>query len=146
MLLIKQYQAREIEFLIVQNQLMNKLSTKRGFLDFYNENLKDYASAETCFAMCNKVYKDLFGTDRYSSYGEFNTQNGNLNSLDGLARTYLLAWFKECGFDSWSSLKAIVLHYYPEVTEVKLKDLWDCKIIDREVLTKLEWVKQIIGG
>lgn len=145
MSLIKEYQAREIEFLKVQNQIMTKLSKPRGFLDFYNENLKDYASAESCFAMCNILYKYLFGTFRYSSYGEFNTQYGNLNSLDALARTYLLAWFKECGFDNWEALKAIVLHYYPEVTESKLKDFWDCKAIDREVLTKLEWVKQIIG-
>lgn len=145
MSLIEEYQAREIEFLKIQNKVMIRLSTKRGFLDFYNENLKDCASAETCFAMCNIIYKDLIGTVRYSSFGEFNTQNGNLNSLDALARTYLLAWFKECGFDTWEALKAIVLHYYPEVTEVKLLDFWNCKVLDREVLTKLEWVKQIIG-
>lgn len=145
MSLFEQYLAREIEFLKTQNEIMTKLSTKRGFLDFYNENLKDHASPETCFSMCNMIYKNLFGMFRYSSYADFNKLNGNLKSLDLLARTYLLAWFKECGFDNWEALKAIVLHYYPEVTESKLKDFWDCKVIDREVLTKLEWVKQIIG-
>ena len=145
MLLKQQYLAREIEFLKAQGEMMKRLSTKRGFLDLYNESLKDCASAEACFVSCNRIYKDLFGMPKYSSFGEFNTQYGNLNSLDALARTYLLAWFKECGFDNWEALKAIVLHYYPEVTESKLKDFWDCKVIDREVLTKLEWVKQIIG-
>lgn len=143
--MLQQYFAKEIEFLKAQNKLMTKLSTKRGFLDFYNENLKDHNSPESCFNMCNSVYQKLFGPNRYSTLAEFNKQNGNLNSLDVLARTYLLAWFKECGFDNWEALKAIVLHYYPEVTESKLKDFWDYTAINREVLTKLDWVKQIIG-
>lgn len=145
MKLYEQYLAKEIEFLKAQNEIMKKLSTKRGFLDLYNEILEDFPSAESCFEACNIICIGLFRMPKYSSFGEFNAQHGNLNSLDALARTYLLAWFKECGFDNWEALKAIVLHYYPEVTESKLKDFWDCKAIDREVLTKLEWVKQIIG-
>jgi hypothetical protein len=31
---------------------------------------------------------------------------------DTKERDYLLAWFKYKGFDTWTSFKALILHYY----------------------------------
>lgn len=68
-----------------------------------------------------------------------------MSPKDVLEREFLIAWFKQCGFDTWTSFKAIVLHHFPDITEKKLLDFWQNIDIDSHVLIRVNHVKQILG-
>jgi len=50
----------------------------------------------------------------------------------------LLAGFFDKGFKSYPALKAIVLHYHPEVDVNKIKLIWNLNSIDFDTKLKLE--------
>lgn len=52
----------------------------------------------------------------------------------------ILIEFFEMGFRSFDALKAIVLHQYPEIDLVKLKRLWNCQLMDKDVFEKVKSV------
>ncbi|WP_281225400.1 hypothetical protein [Flavobacterium aquiphilum] len=53
------------------------------------------------------------------------------------AQSILLKSFFEKGFKSYDALKAIVLNYYPEISENRLWDFWHFRILDEEISEKL---------
>ena len=61
----------EIENLKNQNELMRKLSTKKGFFESYFENLKNSESQQDAFNKTNNLYFKLFGEMRYNDYDIF---------------------------------------------------------------------------
>ena len=44
------------------------------------------------------------------------------------------------GFKSFDALKAIVLYYFPEITEVRLWDFWNQRISDDDIIDALDKV------
>lgn len=149
MVSLKEYHAKEIEFLETQNSAMRSMSTTKKFFDFYFLNLKNFRNQESCFKYCNEFYHSLFGGYRYESFEQFKnlsaTRFQSLSHQDKLEYQFLMALFKNKGFDTWVSFKALVLHYYPEITEKRLSQFYHNEAIDAEVLKKVEWVRQIIG-
>jgi len=150
---ISEYTLNYIEFLKSQNKLMIKLSTPKGFYELYNEDLQRHGSPDLAFRVCNVEYWNIWGEFRYDSFESFlsdvkknlTISQQKMSPKDVLEREFLLAWFKTCGFDTWTSFKAIVLHYFPEVTEVKLLAFWQNTAIDKQVLIRVNHVKQILG-
>ena len=142
-----------IKFLEAENKLMKRLSTLRGFYEIYNEELHRHGSPDLAFSECNINYRRLFGQYCYKSFESFLTDvktnltlaQIKISPKEALEREFLLAWFKECGFDTWTSFKAIVRHHYPEVTEVKLLEFWQNTAIDPLVLLRVNYTKQILG-
>ncbi|MGQ7945044.1 hypothetical protein [Flavobacterium sp. WC2509] len=142
-----------IKFLESQNKLMIKLATPKGFYELYNIELQKYGSPDLAFRICNVEYRRLFDTYRYDSFESFlvdikknlSVSQLKMSPKDVLEREFLLAWFKQCGFDTWTSFKAVVLHYFPEVTEVKLLAFWQNTAIEAQVLIRVNHVKQILG-
>jgi hypothetical protein len=137
--------------------LVGEIQSAFGFYKFYYANLGFYPDRKTCFDFCNFYFKDQFGYYRYNSFDSFSGNAGvenkavanvlekPTNLLQCLEREFLLSWFRQCGFDTWTSFKAIVLHSYPEVTEVKLLEFWKNTAIDAKVLIRVNHVKQILG-
>lgn len=144
--LYKDYITKEIEFLTVKNKLMKDLRSENGFMNLYSEILKQVPDSEKCFAICNIIYNQLFRKNCYDKFSDFNIRYKNIDTLNILEREFLMAWFKHNGFDTWESFKAIVIYYYSEVTEVKLREFYSNAAIDSDVLLKVGYVKQIIGG
>jgi hypothetical protein len=150
MVSIEQYQAKEIEFLKAQNAIMDSISTSEKFFNFYFFNLKNFRNQESCFTYCNELYRNHFGSYRYESFEQFKNlpeynEKQSSSKVDKLEYQFLMALFKNKGFDTWISFKALVLHYYPEITEKRLSQFYHNEAIDAEVLKKVEWVRQIIG-
>ncbi len=54
-----------------------------------------------------------------------------------LKSSKILRSFFDKGFKSFDAFKAIMLNYYPEITEKKLWDFWHFRIIDEEVCDKI---------
>ncbi|MNL53651.1 hypothetical protein D3C87_1769150 [compost metagenome] len=46
--------------------------------------------------------------------------------------------FFDKGFRTFDALKSIVLHYYPEMPELKLYDFWHFRRVDSEMCEALE--------
>lgn len=142
-----------IKFLESQNKLMIKLSTLKGFYELYNEDLQRHGCPDLAFYICNVEYRQLWGKYRYDCFESFladvkknlTISQQKMSPKDVLEREFLLAWFKQCGFDTWTSFKAVVLHYFPEVTEVKLLAFWQNTAIEAQVLIRVNHVKQILG-
>jgi len=134
-----------------------------GFYKFYFYNLHLYGNRETCFYYCNLYFKQQFGCDRYTSYSDFKEGMNlryisnkpqkkiqlqpdlNKDALQILEREYLLSWFKSKGFNTWTSFKALVMHYYPLTVESFLYEFWQSKSFDAETQKNVGYVKQIIG-
>jgi len=133
-----------------------------GFYKFYFANLQFYSNQETCFKYCNQYFKNLFGYDRYDDFSQFRGEIHGLpirlksqqvqvkvseqsSSIEIMERDYLLAWFKSKGFNSWTSFKALVMHYYPLTLENQLYSFWKSESIVPEVMKNVGYVKQIIG-
>jgi hypothetical protein len=71
---------REISILESENEIMRKLSTRKGFYQYYFSKLPYYETFLACFNAVNDEFLDLFGSYRYLSYGEFKkitVHNGN---------------------------------------------------------------------
>lgn len=50
----------------------------------------------------------------------------------------ILRDFYNKGFKTFDALKSIVLHYYPEMSELKLYDFWHFRRVDAEMCAALE--------
>lgn len=50
----------------------------------------------------------------------------------------ILCEFFNKGFKSFDALKAIVLNYYPEISESRLWDFWHFRIVDEDIAICLE--------
>lgn len=50
----------------------------------------------------------------------------------------ILRSFFDKGFKSFDALKAIVLNYYPEISESRLWDFWHFRIVDEDIAESLE--------
>lgn len=50
----------------------------------------------------------------------------------------ILHEFFDKGFKTFDALKSIVLHYYPEMPELKLYDFWHFRRVDSDVCEALE--------
>jgi hypothetical protein len=50
----------------------------------------------------------------------------------------ILQLFFDKGFKSFDALKAIVLNYYPEMSEKRLWDFWHFRIFDQDISDCLE--------
>jgi hypothetical protein len=132
---------------------IGEIQSSYGFFRFYFSNLHFYPNQQVCFDYCNAYFKAQFGYYRYDSYEAFKGGKNKVisfssepkNPLQSLEREFLIAWFKQCGFDTWTSFKAIVLHHFPEVTEIKLLEFWQNTAIDAHVLIRVNHVKQILG-
>lgn len=150
---LTEYTLSYIEFLKSQNKLMIKLSTPKGFYELYNEDLQRHGSPDLAFCICNLEYRKIWGEYRYDSFESFlvdmkknlTVSQLKISPKSVLEREFLIAWFKQCGFDTWTSFKAIVLHHFPEVTEKKLLEFWQNIAIDAHVLIRVNHVKQILG-
>ena len=59
-----------------QVEMMRKLYTPKGFIDYYFEQLKlpDYKTNIECFNAINDIHYELFGEYKYSSYHSFRSQ------------------------------------------------------------------------
>ena len=144
------YLANKIQFIEAENAVMRSMSTTKKFFDFYVLKLASFKNEESCFKYCNDFYHSLFGCYRYESFEHFKKLTTyktlqSLSAVDRLEYQFLMALFKSKGFDTWVSFKALVLHYYPEITEKRLLQFYSGEAIDAEVLKKVEWVRQIIG-
>lgn len=153
-MLLTEHTLNYIKFLESGNKLMEKFQTTKGFYEVYNEELQRHELPDVAFASCNCAHKELFGYYRFNnSFDGFLKVIDNRLSLsqqkmspkDVLEREFLIAWFKQCGFDTWTSFKAIVLHHFPEVTEIKLLEFWQNTAIEKQVLIRIGHVKQILG-
>lgn len=147
------------QIIVNQNHQFNQIGeiqSSYGFFRFYFSNLSFYPNQQVCFDYCNAYFKAQFGYYRYDSYESFKggrdkvivfspVSHQKILSKDELEREFLLSWFKACGFDTWTSFKAIVLHHFPEVTEVKLLAFWQNTAIEQQVLIRVNHVKQILG-
>jgi hypothetical protein len=142
-----------IKFLEAENKLMIKLASTRGFYELYNQELYKHGSPELAWYECNAKYYKIFGYYRYDSFESFllvikeklTPAQQKMSPKEVLEREFLITWFKQCGFDTWTSFKAIVRHHYPEVTEVKLLEFWQNTAIDPIVLIRVNHTKQILG-
>lgn len=150
---ITEHTLNYIKFLESETKLMRKLSTVKGFYELYNENLQRHGSPDLALMLCNNEYKQRWGKNRYNSFESFledidsclTISQQKMSPKDVLEREFLIAHFKMCGFDTWTSFKAVVLHYYPEITEVKLLEFWQNTAIEANVLICVNRVKQILG-
>ena len=61
----------QIEKLQAQNELMRKLSTKKGFCQYYFDVLPDFKFCNEAFDHVNSLYLELFGENRYSDFVSF---------------------------------------------------------------------------
>jgi hypothetical protein len=135
-----------IKVLELENIAMRRLASEQGFIDLVNDHIKFCGSEESAFNYVNAWYKRLLIYDsRYPSFKSYIETKKLTNPLQSLEREFLLSWFRQCGFDTWTSFKAIVLHHYPEVTEKKLLEFWKNTAIDTNVLIRVNHVKQILG-
>jgi len=44
------------------------------------------------------------------------------------------------GFKSFDALKAIMQFHYPDIDLIKLKRFWNCQLMDRDIVLKVETV------
>jgi hypothetical protein len=56
-----------------ENTTMRKLSTRKGFYEFYFEKLKTSKTQIQAFNKVNNLYFSLFGMKRYTDYTTFKT-------------------------------------------------------------------------
>ena len=61
----------EIKNLLQENEIMKKLSTRKGFFNYYFETSKNCISNEMAFDKVNELYFNLFGEKRYNNYMDF---------------------------------------------------------------------------
>jgi hypothetical protein len=54
-----------------ENTTMKKLSTRKGFYEFYFEKLKTSKTQIQAFNKVNNLYLSFFGTKRYSDFATF---------------------------------------------------------------------------
>lgn len=54
-----------------ENEIMKKLSTRKGFYDFYFEKLKTSKTKIQAFNKVNNLYLSLFGEKRYGDFATF---------------------------------------------------------------------------
>jgi hypothetical protein len=50
----------------------------------------------------------------------------------------ILKLYFDKGFKSFEALKAIVLNYYPEISENRLWDFWHFRVVDEDIALCLE--------
>jgi hypothetical protein len=135
-----------IKVLELENMAMRRLASEKGFIDLVNDHIKICGSEESTFNYVDCWHRRLLLRDSpYSSFKSYVEAKKLTNPLQSLEREFLLSWFRQCGFDTWTSFKAIVLHHYPEVTEKKLLEFWKNTAIDTNVLIRVNHVKQILG-
>jgi hypothetical protein len=153
-MLLTEHTLNYIKFLESGNKLMEKFQTTKGFYEVYNDDLCHHELPELAFKSCNYAHFRLFGYYRFNnSFDDFlkvidnrlTISQQKMSPKEVLEREFLIAWFKQCGFDTWTSFKAIVLHHFPEVTEIKLLEFWQNTAIDAHVLIRVNHVKQILG-
>lgn len=142
--------AKTIKSLEQENLIMVLIGSPEGFYNFYNRSRWEFKNGKDCFDYCNQYYKGVFGRFLYSDFEEFQKENQlkqvpKNTSIEILERKYLLTWFKSKGFNTWTSFKALVMHYYPATAESVLYDFWQNKTVDAETQKNVGYVKQIIG-
>jgi hypothetical protein len=145
--------------------IVGEIQSAFGFYKFYFANLQFYSKQETCFQYCNQYFKNQFGYDRYDSWEEFRGEIGfrpmkpklvkNIipvidsvsatSPIEIMEREFLISWFKHKGFDTWTSFKALVMHYYPALAERDVLNFWKGDTVVSDVLKCVSYVKQIIG-
>ena len=54
-----------------ENEIMKKLSTRKGFYEYYFDLLKTSKTKIEAFNKVNKLYLTLFGQKRYSDFSTF---------------------------------------------------------------------------
>ena len=52
----------------------------------------------------------------------------------------ILCEFFAMGFKSFDALKAIMQFHYPDIDLIKLKRFWNCQLMDRDIVLKVETV------
>lgn len=145
--MLDEYRVKQLEFLTIKVDLM-KLFSEEGFEIFYNESIESGMDSELAYVLCDHHYKLLLGRPRFSNYETFKSfldNNFTNKDSDKKLRIYLMAYFKEKGFDSWVSFKPLIICYFPQVTPEKLQLFYEGKQLDKEVLKYVDYVRQIIG-
>lgn len=63
----------QIEKLQTELEIMRKIGTQTGFIQFYFDNLKkeEYKSNRDCFNAINEMYFIYYGEYRYSDFNSF---------------------------------------------------------------------------
>lgn len=141
---------QKIKMIESQNAIMKMISTRKGFNAFYDSSMWQFKTPVACFNYCNSCFFDLFGSLKYESFEAFLQDNKKpvvsyATPSDTKERDYLLAWFKYKGFDTWTSFKALILHYYPDINERDLLNFYKGIAIDSNTLKGVGYTKQIIG-
>lgn len=54
-----------------QTELMRKLHNAQGFCLYYFDQIPNFKTYKEAFDYVNGLYRELFGSDRYSSYETF---------------------------------------------------------------------------
>ena len=54
-----------------QKTLVQKLHSQRGFVEVFEENLKDSPTFTEAYERTERIHEDLFGERRYSCYQSF---------------------------------------------------------------------------
>ena len=54
-----------------ENEIIKKLSTRKGFYEYYFDLLKTSKTQIQAFNKVNKLYSTLFGVKRYSNFVDF---------------------------------------------------------------------------
>jgi hypothetical protein len=67
----KQKLKDQVQYLEAQNKVMRVLSSSKGFYECYFQMLKYSKTKKKAFTRVNKLYFQLFGSKRYSSFSVF---------------------------------------------------------------------------
>ena len=68
-------------------------------------------------------------------------ENETINRFDTFYKcSEILREFFKMGFKSYDALKAIMIFYYPDINLVKLKRFWNCQLMDKDIVLKVEVV------
>lgn len=64
---------QEIKRLQSENVIMCKIATRKGFFEYYFEQLKNHKTTTECFDYVNNLYQNYFGEYKFNSFQQFKT-------------------------------------------------------------------------
>ena len=63
--------SRSPQELLAENQLLKKMGTRTGFIQYYFSQLPKYNTQKETFEAINEEYFELYGEYRFESYNSF---------------------------------------------------------------------------
>ena len=66
--------SRSPQELLAENQLLKKIGTRTGFIQYYFSQLPKFNTQKETFESINEKYFELYGENRYESYESFRKQ------------------------------------------------------------------------